>query len=76
MNDLFPLLAADTSFAPAASRMNDDDFWAITIIGVILTLWLVGGLVAVGRPKTYRLGMWMLGSGLVAGFIAGLAWVG
>lgn len=76
MKDLFLLSAADPSFAPAASRMNDDDFWAVTIIGVILTLWLVGGLVAVGRPNTYRLGMWMLGSGLVVGFIAGFMWVG
>ena len=56
--------------------MRDEDFIAVVTVGIILTLWFVGGLIAVGRPKTYRLGMWMLGSGAVVGFIAGFAWVG
>lgn len=34
-----------------------------TTIGVIVLLWFIGGLVCIGRPRTYRLGTWILGSG-------------
>lgn len=54
--------------------MKDDDFWALAAVGIVLTLWLLGGMVCVGRERTYRLGLWLLGSGMVAGAFAGLCW--
>ena len=55
--------------------MRDDDFLAMIGIGVIVTLWLVGGMIAVGKPKTYRLGLLLLASGAIFGVMASLAWV-
>lgn len=37
--------------------MSDEDFWLLASVGIALTLWLVAGLVCVGRQRTYRLGV-------------------
>lgn len=52
--------------------MKDDDFIGAMMFGIILTLWLIGGLVCIGRQRTYRLGLWVLGSGALVGAFAGL----
>lgn len=44
-----------------ANRQWVDD----TTIGLILLLWFVGGLACIGRPRTYRLGTCILGSGVL-----------
>jgi hypothetical protein len=55
--------------------MKDEDYFiGMMTIGVILTLWLVGGLVCIGRQRTYRVGLWVLGSGAAVGACTALLW--
>ncbi|MEX2188814.1 MAG: hypothetical protein WD875_18540 [Pirellulales bacterium] len=53
--------------------ISDREFIDASTIGVILVLWLIGGLVCIGRPRTYRLGTWLLGSGAVVGTVVAVA---
>lgn len=55
--------------------MKDEGYFiGMTTVGVILTLWILWGLVCVGRERTYRLGLWVLGSGVVVGAFTALLW--
>lgn len=53
--------------------MNDRELVDTTTIGLILLLWIIGGLICVGQRRTYRLGLWVLCSGALVGFVVAVA---